>query len=229
MVHQGSGMLISVIVPVLNEASNVTQLSQHLTELSESAEVIIVDGGSVDGSATLFGNAGLRVVTSPPGRAHQMNTGAQHATGDVLLFLHADTVLPHNATGLVTEAVTSGKEWGRFDVQIVGASRMLPVVSFMMNHRSRITGFATGDQAIFVTTPVFHDVGGFPPQPLMEDIELCRRLLRRSKPACLRARARTSGRRWDTRGAWRTIFLMWHLRFDYWRGVSAEHIARRYR
>jgi hypothetical protein len=148
----------------------------------------------------------------------------------VLLFLHADTTLPADAPAAIAQALAWGADWGRFDVCIAGRSRMLPVVAAFMNRRSRWTGIATGDQAIFVRRTLFNSLGGFPDQPLREDIELSRRLRQRGHaPACLRQRVVTSGRRWDERGAWRTILLMWRLRWQYWRGTPAETLARMYR
>jgi rSAM/selenodomain-associated transferase 2 len=156
-----------------------------------------------------------------------MNAGAALATGDLLLFLHADTRLPQDAAALVATALGT-RTWGRFDVRIAGRPWLLRGVAWMMNGRSRLTGIATGDQAIFVRRAVFAAVGGFPDQPLMEDIELSRRLKRRGPPACLRERVVTSGRRWEEQGLWRTILLVWRLRFDYWRGVPAQQLAVRY-
>ena len=178
----------------------------------------------------------LRIVTpsvaspgSARGRARQMNAGAHAATGAALLFLHADTVLPLDAPALIERALRQ-RAWGCFDVQIDGRSRWLPVVAAFMNRRSRLTGIATGDQAIFMRRDAFDAVGGFPEQPLMEDIEISRRLRARfGAPACLHERVVTSGRRWDQRGAWRTIVLMWRLRWLYWRGVPAERLAEFYR
>lgn len=158
-----------------------------------------------------------------------MIAGAQSATGDALLFLHADTRLPLEGIAQVQEALTRGSVWGRFDVRIEGNSPWLRVIGLLMNLRSRWSGIATGDQAIFVTRAAFDAVGGFPDQPLMEDIELSKRLKRLGKPACLRGPVVTSGRRWETRGIWQTILLMWRLRWDYWLGASAESLAERYR
>ena len=158
-----------------------------------------------------------------------MNAGAAQASGDVLLFLHADTTLPEGADMAVLQAVAAGAAWGRFDVAIEGRSPMLRWVAWFMNQRSRLTGIATGDQAIFVTRAAFQRLGGFADQPLMEDIELSRRLRALSPPACLRLRVHTSGRRWESRGVWRTIMLMWRLRWRYWRGASPEALARAYR
>jgi rSAM/selenodomain-associated transferase 2 len=146
----------------------------------------------------------------------------------VLLFLHADTALPEAADRMIAGAVGAGREWGRFDVHIVGRHRMLPVIATLMNWRSRHTGIATGDQAIFVTRKAFDAVGGYPDIALMEDIALSRALRRRSPPACLSARVRTSGRRWEQHGVWRTIWLMWRLRAAYWLGADPVELARRY-
>jgi rSAM/selenodomain-associated transferase 2 len=165
----------------------------------------------------------------PRGRAAQMNAGAALARGQVLLFLHADTQLPANAAALITQALQAGARWGRFDVQIEGRSALLPLVGAMMNWRSRLTGIATGDQALFVDAALFRQLGGFAAQPLMEDIELSRRLRAVAAPACLRQRVRTSGRRWDQYGALPTIVLMWWLRWRYWRGASPELLAQAYR
>jgi rSAM/selenodomain-associated transferase 2 len=159
-----------------------------------------------------------------------MNTGAAAANGDGLLFLHADTQLPPLGDELANAALADGERvWGRFDVRIEGRSLALRVIAWLMNLRSRLTGIATGDQAIFVTRVAFERVGGFPNQALMEDVELSRRLLRLSRPACLHAKAITSGRRWEQRGIWRTVMLMWRLRFDYWRGMPVNELARRYK
>ena len=161
-----------------------------------------------------------------------MNAGAAQARADVLLFLHADTRLPPLADVLVLQAVQrsdKGACWGRFDVRIEGRPRMLRVVAALMNLRSRASGIATGDQAIFITREAFERVGGFPEQALMEDIEISRRLKRLGRPACLRARVCTSGRRWEQRGVWRTIVLMWRLRWRYWRGESPARLAEAYR
>jgi rSAM/selenodomain-associated transferase 2 len=158
-----------------------------------------------------------------------MNAGAARARSPVLLFLHADTHLPPQADAQVLRAVADGACWGRFDVRIDGRPPMLRVVAALMNLRSRLTGIATGDQAMFVTRAAFEQVGAFPVQPLMEDIELSRRLRRLAPPACLRERVRTSGRRWEQRGVWRTILLMWRLRWRYWRGESPARLAEAYR
>lgn len=224
-------MKLSIVVPMLNEFDALGGLLEALRPYQKrGCEVILVDGGSDDGSAHLARCAGFRVLDADRGRARQMNLGVEIATGDVLLFLHADTCLPEAADEWISQALADeANSWGRFDVQIKGQAQLLKTVAWMMNWRSRLTGIATGDQAIFVRADVFKRVGGFPDQALMEDIELSRRLKRLSRPVCLSKRVVTSGRRWEQRGVWRTIWLMWRLRLAYWLGASPEKIARAYR
>ena len=221
-------MSLSIIIPMLNESAALPRALNELRQYAGIAEVILVDGGSQDDSVALAQRAGVKVISSAPGRARQMNAGAAAASGDELLFLHADTRLPIQADRLINAALTR-HHWGRFDVTINGHHPMLAVIAFMMNRRSRFTGIATGDQAIFVRRSTFETVGGFPEQPLMEDIELSKQLKRLGSPACLPQKVVTSGRRWEQRGLWRTILLMWRLRFAYWRGASPEQLARAYR
>jgi rSAM/selenodomain-associated transferase 2 len=221
---------LSIVVPVLNEAAGIKAMLQALAPLrARGAEVIVVDGGSRDDSAQRAAPLADRVMSSARGRARQMNTGAAAARGTLLLFLHADTRLPEAADAVLHEAVAEGVQWGRFDVHIDGRPPMLRLVAALMNQRSRLTGIATGDQALFVRRELFQRIGGFPDQPLMEDIEISRRLRALAPPCCLRQRVVTSGRRWESRGVWRTIFLMWRLRWRYWRGVSPQALAEAYR
>ena len=227
-VEGGAGAL-AIVVPMVDEAATLPALLAHLAGWrARGCEVVLVDGGSRDDSVEMARAAGFRVLIAERGRARQMNAGAQACGRALMLFLHADTRLPEAADAMVCAALAV-QAWGRFDVHIDGRPRMLRVVAALMNLRSRLSGIATGDQAIFVRRDVFEAVGGFPDQPLMEDIELSCRLLRVSRPACLRARVRTSGRRWEQRGVWRTIALMWRLRWAYWRGVPAERLAEAYR
>ena len=236
---------LSIVIPLLNEADNLPKLMGHLAHLNPAPyQVILVDGGSTDNSVALAKELIESLIDSSPsvisvqvidwqiiesaaGRALQMNAGAELAMGDVLLCLHADTQLPNHAIADITSAVRQAA-WGRFDVRLDSPAWMLKVVSQMINWRSRLSGIATGDQAIFIKKPLFKQLGGYPQQPLMEDIELCKRLKAIGKPACLRSKVITSARRWQQYGTWRTIGLMWHLRFDYWRGVSADNIKQRY-
>ena len=226
---------LSIIIPVLNEAECLPGLLEHLASLCvRDSEVIVVDGGSEDDSLQAASRAGAQVIRSDRSRARQMNAGAAAAQGDILLFLHADTKLPPSAEQAIGTAIRRGGRiheyaWGRFDVYISGRSFMLRVIASLMNWRSRLTGIATGDQAMFMTRHAFESVGGFPDQPLMEDVELSRRLLALSRPICLTDRVVTSGRRWEEHGIWRTIWLMWRLRWAYWRGTDAAELARLYR
>jgi rSAM/selenodomain-associated transferase 2 len=221
---------LSIIVPVLDEAPTLVAALTALAPLrANRAEVIVVDGGSDDGTAALAQPRADRVITAPRGRASQMNAGAALARGDVFVFLHADTRLPAQADKLILDGLArSGRAWGRFDVTIAGAHPLLPVIAASMNARSRLTGIATGDQAMFVTREAFAAVGGFPPIALMEDIALARALKRVTPPLCLPARATTSGRRWERRGLMRTVLLMWRLRLMYFFGARPEALARRY-
>ncbi|QTF91948.1 TIGR04283 family arsenosugar biosynthesis glycosyltransferase [Halomonas sp. BM-2019] len=221
---------LSLVMPVLDEAATIEATLDALQPLvRRGCEVIVVDGGSDDDTAALAAPRCSRVIDAPRGRARQMNAGARASHGKQLLFLHADARLPTRADRLVAKALAGARCWGRFDVRLEGRHPLLPLIAFAMNRRSRLTGIATGDQAMFMTRRAFEAVGGFPDQPLMEDIEMSRRLKRLSPPACLGARVTASGRRWDRGGAWATIWLMWRLRFRYWRGESAETLAREYR
>ncbi len=236
---------VSIIIPVFNEADNLPLLFDNINKLNPNPQqVILVDGGSNDDSIAIIQSfinelmlnndrkIDWRMTGSKAGRALQMNTGAALATSEVLLFLHADTQLPMNAIESVSEAMKRA-EWGRFDVQIASRQPTLRLVSQMINWRSRLSGIATGDQAIFISQSLFERIGNYPNQALMEDIELCKQLKGKqlkgmAKPACLKSKVITSARRWQQHGTWRTIILMWHLRFDYWRGVSADNIKARY-
>ena len=221
---------LSIVMPVLDEAACIDDALGALAPLrAQGVQLIVVDGGSRDGTRSRCEGAADALLTAPRGRARQMNAGACAAAGDALLFLHADTLLPPDAHALVAAALAQ-RAWGRFDVRIDGRSRWLPVVAALMNLRSRLTGIATGDQALFMRREAFNAVGGFPDQALLEDVEICRRLRQHiGMPVSLRAKVVTSGRRWDGRGAWRTIMLMWRLRWLYWRGVSADRLAAAYR
>ena len=221
---------ISIIVPALDEAQSIAAALAALAPLRERGhEVILVDGGSDDDTVALALSRADRVVIAPRGRASQMNAGARVAGGGVLLFLHADTRLPEHADRIILDRLNAtGRNWGRFDVSIGGKSRLLAVVGFFMNIRSRLTGIATGDQAIFVRRDLFRTIGGFPPIALMEDLAISRALKGRSAPLCLRERVVTSGRRWQRHGVIRTILKMWWLRLRYFFGAAPERLERSY-
>jgi len=211
---------------VLNEAPGIRAALEALAPLrARGHEVVVADGGSDDGTAELARPLCDRVIVAPRGRALQMNAGASVAAGDVLLFLHADTVLPPDAAEVISQSTTS-HVWGRFDVEIQGSHPLLKVIGWSMNLRSRLTGIATGDQAIFVRRDAF---AGFAQIPLMEDVAFSKAMKRRGRPACLRSRVRTSGRRWESRGVLRTVALMWRLRLAYALGADPVRLAEKYR
>jgi rSAM/selenodomain-associated transferase 2 len=216
---------LSIVVPALNEAPGIGACLAALAPLrARGHEVIVADGGSTDGTASLAAAHADRVLKAPRGRAAQMNAGAAVASGQALLFLHADTRLPAEADRLVRDALQA-HAWGRFDVSIDSDDPRLAVIAYFINRRSRLTGIATGDQAIFVRRDAFP---GFPPIALMEDVAFSRLMKQVSPPACVAARAVTSARRWERHGIARTVMLMWRLRYDYWRGADPDDLARRY-
>ena len=218
-------MKLSIIIPALDEAAGIVGALEALAPLrARGHEVIVADGGSGDSTRELAAALADRVVPAPRGRARQMNAGAGLAEGDALLFLHADTRLPANADHLISHSLNKNL-WGRFDVAIEGRSALLPVIAFSMNLRSRLSGIATGDQAIFVRRDAF---SGFPEIALMEDVAFSKAMKRRAPPACLRERVSTSGRRWERNGVIRTVILMWRLRLAYFLGASPDELARQY-
>jgi len=220
---------IAIVIPVLNEAGGIVQVLDGLQHFRrQGAEVVVVDGGSTDGTPALARPWADEVVAAPRGRGRQMNAGAAQTRSEILLFLHADTRLPPTAATLIREAVGHGARWGRFDVRIAGTVAGLGMVACLMNWRSRLTGIATGDQAIFVTREAFQRGGGFPDIPLMEDIVFSDRMRRMSPPACLREKVSTSGRRWEKHGLLRTILTMWWLRLRFHFGASPHGLAREY-
>ncbi len=219
---------LTIVIPVLNEAAIIVAALQALAPLrARGAEIIVADGYSRDGTAQLAKPFADRVITVRRGRGAAMNAGAALGTGDTLLFLHADTALPDGTDRLI-DAALAHRAWGRFDLRIAGRHPLLAVVARMINWRSRATGIATGDQAIFVTREAFEAVGGFPDLPLMEDIAISRRLKRLCRPFCIATPAVTSGRRWEQNGVIRTILLMWRLRLSYYLGVEPALLAELY-
>jgi len=224
-------MRISIIIPVLNEAEVlVTHLQKLQAVRVQGHEIIMIDGGSKDESQYLAKSQVDHLLISKRGRALQMNKGAEVASGDVLLFLHVDTVLPDDGIAAIINRINPGQEaWGRFDVCLSGNRKLFRVIETMMNWRSRISGIATGDQAIFITRHLFQRMHGFADIPLMEDVELCRRLKKTQSPVCLSQRVTTSSRRWELDGVFKTIWLMWRLRLAYWLGVDPSTLARQYR
>jgi rSAM/selenodomain-associated transferase 2 len=232
-------MTISVIIPTLNEERTIIAALAHTAVLGFD-ELIVVDGGSLDQTPVLVESyrlstqssalSPLRLVTAPPGRALQMNEGAKASSGETLLFLHADTQLPADAKTMIDTTLADQRMvGGRFDVRFDRPSMWGTMISKMMNWRSRMSGLATGDQALFVRRSVFEQMGGFTDMPLMEDIEFSRRLKRTGMLAALTATVTTSFRRWEQHGPLRTILLMWTLRFLYWIGISPLHLVKWYK
>jgi rSAM/selenodomain-associated transferase 2 len=221
---------LSVIIPALNEAEHIATTLDSLQPLRRrGAEIIVVDGGSDDGTMELARGGADRVLTAARGRARQMNAGAAAASGEILCFLHADSRLPEGADGLMIDGLArSRRSWGRFDVHIAGRHPLLRVIARMMNWRSRFTGVATGDQGLFVTRSLFEAAGHFPEIALMEDIAFSRQLKIYGAPLCIAHRLTTSGRRWEKHGVWRTMLLMWRLRLAYWLGADPDRLARQY-
>lgn len=224
-------MHLSVIVPALDEGAEIAVALRTLTPVrAQGGEVILVDGGSRDDTIARARPFVDRVIESAPGRAVQMNAGAATARGDWLWFVHADSRVDAAAVADLEAVVgRARRRWARFGVRLSGRRFLFRTIALLMNVRSCLTGIATGDQAIAVERTLFASLGGYPEQPLMEDIALSRMLRAHSRPACLPARITTSSRRWEQRGAWRTIWLMWSLRFAYWRGVDPVKLAQRYR
>jgi rSAM/selenodomain-associated transferase 2 len=221
---------LSIIVPALNEAGTITATLHALAPAQRrGAEVVVVDGGSQDATAEVALSLADKVLIAARGRAAQLNAGAAAASGRILFFLHADSEPPEEFDRHVLAAVAGrALAWGRFDVQIASALPALRLVAAMMNLRSRHTGIATGDQGIFATRALFERVGGFPVQPLMEDIAFSRAAKRVAEPVCLKQRLMTSGRRWERRGVTRTVLLMWRLRLAYFFGAKPHDLAQRY-
>jgi rSAM/selenodomain-associated transferase 2 len=231
MTSERATQRISIVIPALNEAGEIARTLEPLQPMRAAGhEVIVVDGGSTDRTTELARPLADRVIRTARGRARQMNAGARVARGEVLLFLHADTRLPPDAERLILEGLArSGRGWGRFDVRLSGRHPLLVVTGPLFSLRSRLTGTATGDQAIFVRRDWFEQAGGYPDIPLMEDLALSRALRRTGRPLCLWQRVVTSSRRWEERGIVRTILLMWRLRLAYYAGADPRELARRYR
>lgn len=228
---EGEGPNLSVIIPCLDDGDVLEKLLLALQPLRGSGvQILVVDGGSLDASVTVSEGLCDQLLSAPAGRARQMNLGANQAIGRWLWFLHADSELSLRVLDSIREITADSQPaWGRFDIRLLGSHRLLPLTSTLINLRSRFTGMATGDQGIFVHRKLFEQVGGFAEIPLMEDLQLSRDLKQFSRPRCLRAIIGSSGRRWDREGYWRTIFLMWWLRLQFFLGRSPAALAARYR
>ena len=222
-------MKLSIIIPVLNESACIEYCLKHIKLLGlDEYEIIIVDGGSTDNTLNLVSSDSDKLIQTSPSRSLQMNAGAKEATGDVLLFLHVDTFLPEHTYQLIQSHQSNEKLWGRFDIKLTGKNPVFRLIENLMNFRSRLTGIATGDQAIFVETKLFHQINGFPELELMEDIAISKILKKINKPVCLKSRVTSSSRRWEENGILKTILKMWLLRFLYFLDVETKHLAKIY-
>ncbi|MDP2178569.1 TIGR04283 family arsenosugar biosynthesis glycosyltransferase [Methylicorpusculum sp.] len=222
-------MFFSIVIPTLNEVDGILPVLMHLQGLRDQVEIIVVDGGSEDDTVSRASNWVDKVLISGKGRAVQMNAGAQTASGNVLIFLHADTFLPDDALSLIRQSINEEYFWGRFDIDLIGDHFMLRIISFLMNWRSRLSGIATGDQVIFVARESFFQVGMFPEIALMEDIALSKTLNKIGKPANLVGKVSSSARRWEQFGLLKVILLMWSLRLRYFFGENPVVLAEMYR
>jgi len=226
----GSGIKISIIIPVLNEEINLPETLSKLQSFRRAGhEVVVADGGSNDNSLMLAQQGADMVIVSKAGRALQMNNGAAVATGDLFLFLHCDTFLPDNALNVITSNYQKENYWGHFDVRLSSNKFVFRIIERLMNLRSRLTSIATGDQAIFIERKLFNRLTGFPEIALMEDIAISRLLKKQSSPVCLKQKVITSSRRWENKGVLVTVLLMWKLRLLYFFGVSPDKLNQKYR
>ncbi|KXW56951.1 TIGR04283 family arsenosugar biosynthesis glycosyltransferase [Ferrovum sp. PN-J185] len=221
---------ILIIIPILNESTQINDLINHLLWIKKfNLDVIVVDGGSTDGCTKKIIDSKIPLISSSKGRSIQMNAGVTLECYKLLIFLHADTRLTEHAVMDLLKLNVKEDSWGRFDVEIIGSYSFFKIISFFINLRSRLSGIATGDQTIFISYKLFRRIGGFPEQPLMEDIEISRCLKSISKPICFTSKVLTSGRRWEDYGIIKTILLMWYLRFLYWIGVNPVYLKSLYK
>lgn len=220
---------LSIIIPVLNEQGNLKKLARHLSEEADFADIVVVDGGSTDNTIEVAESFANQVLRSEPGRAVQMNAGAKTSKGDYLLFLHADTQLPEDFKTLFTKWQRLSPSWGFFPARLTGSHWAFRIIERAMSFRSKISAIATGDQAICVQSDVFDMVNGYADIPLMEDVAISKQLARMYRPVMFSKPVLTSSRRWEHKGIWATVVLMWKIRFAYFRGASPDELAKLYR
>jgi rSAM/selenodomain-associated transferase 2 len=220
---------ISIIIPAINEAGNIKEAIATI-ELSKNIEVIVVDGGSQDDTVAIAQSLGVKVISSSAGRAAQMNAGAMAASGEILLFLHADTRLPTGFDAMIPIVLQqTGTVAGAFNLRIDASLLSLRWVEWGVNLRSRFCQMPYGDQAIFVTKQIFQEIGCFPELPIMEDFELIRRLKRTGRILIISVPVVTSARRWLQKGVLKTTLLNQIVIIAYLLGVSPKRIHSWYR
>lgn len=223
-------MKISIIIPCLNEQAHIKQTLKPLQAMRQRGhQIILCDAHSDDKTQTLARPWVDNLITSPAGRAQQMNAAAKLAEHDVLWFLHADTLVPDNADELILDCFINEHIWGRFNVRLSSHKFRFRIIETFINLRSCLSGIATGDQGIFVNKNIFQQLNGYQNIPLMEDIHLSKRLKKISRPSCISTTIITSSRRWEEHGTTKTIILMWRLRLAYFLGVQPEKLAQAYR
>jgi rSAM/selenodomain-associated transferase 2 len=222
--------VLSIIVPVHNQARSIGAILHALKSFRDrGAEIIVVDGGSNDDTAMLARPLADQVIRSPRGLGLQMNEGAKVANGFIFLFLRPETKLPPDAdTQVMYGRSRDTSVWGRFDLRLAGRHMMLPLAARYLNWRSRMSGIASGEQAIFVQREAFFRIGGFRHMPVMEDVDLCQRLKAISPPICVASRVTAPGERFDRDGMWKTLRAMWAMRMRYRMGAKPDDLAKRY-
>jgi rSAM/selenodomain-associated transferase 2 len=219
---------VSVIIPALNEAATIAS-AIVAARAAGAAEVIVADGGSSDDTIAIAAGLGARVMTGETLRAAQINRGVEAASHEIIIVVHADTLLPLGAAAAVEQALSNGAVFGAFRVEFLEGGARLAYVAFVINARTRLTRKPWGDQAQFARRETLLQMGGYPAFPIMEDYELARRMARAGRVAILPLPVRTSGRRFLTKGVFRTSFVNWMVILGYHLGVSPETLARWYR
>jgi rSAM/selenodomain-associated transferase 2 len=220
---------LSIIIPTLNEVDIIERTLQCLAPLrQQGCELLVADGGSHDNTLTRIENLIDHGLIATKGRSLQMNAGAKLATGQWLLFLHADTQLPKDISCFLDFLQTTQSRWGFFCLRLSGPHFSFRIIEAAINIRSRLSSVATGDQCLFVRRDMFESLGGYPQIPLMEDVAMSKVLRKKSKPFCWRSPVMTSSRRWEQAGIAKTVLLMWRLRLAYFFGVSPQRLAKLY-
>ena len=221
-------MKISMILPIYNESRTIGKMLAQLDRLPGDWEILFADGGSTDDTLDQIGGR-YTVLHAPKGRANQMNYAAAQATGDVIWFVHCDSLLPEAAHAQISAAVEQGAKWGCFHIGFDYDGPFMGCNTYFSNRRAS-RGIAFGDQGIWIQKAIFEEMGGFPDLPIMEDYEFSLQMQKREIPICqLPGQIITSGRRYEKRFPLITMWQMFYLRCLYRSGVDIQEIARRYK